>query len=68
MTDAGTLPLLGTSKHAVVYCMFPENHKYKREMWKYREADVEGLSIAIGDFPFEDILPQDINHATELYP
>ena len=27
---------------------------YKREMWKYSEA-------------FEDILPQDINHATELW-
>ena len=71
VTAAGTLPPLGTSKHAVVYCLCNRNvtreKPYKREIWKYQDADRDGLNMAIGDFPFDDILPDDINQATEIW-
>ena len=71
VTAAGTLPPLGTSKHAVVYCLCNRNvtreKPYKTEIWKYQDADRDGLNIAIGDFPFDDILPDDINQATEIW-
>ena len=73
VTEAGTLPPLGTSHHAVIYCVcnrtIKHNRPYTKEIWKYEETDSEGLNIAIGDFPFEDILhvPDDINHATEIW-
>ena len=43
------------------------NRPYTKEIWKYEEADSEGLNIAIGDFPLEDIVPDDINRATEIW-
>ena len=70
---SGTLPPIATSKHAVVYCICKKTHvhekPYTKEIWKYDEADIPGLNIAIGDFPFDDVLGEceDINHAAELW-
>jgi hypothetical protein len=71
--ESGTLPPIGTSKHAVVYCRSTKTRlcdkPYKKEIWKYHESDVEGLNVAIGEFPFEDVLSDytDINHIAELW-
>ena len=73
ITDSGTLPPIGTSKHSIVYCKTKKTRicekPYKKEIWKYHEADIEGLNIAIGDFPFADILDEsnDANHAAEIW-
>jgi len=71
VTNAGTLPPIGTSKHTVIYCettrIVPKMKQYKKEVWKYDQADKEGLNIAISDFPFEDILPEDVDEAVEIW-
>ena len=71
VTTAGTLPPIGTSKHAVVYCectkAITRDKPYSKEIWKYEDADREGLNIAIGDLPFDEILPDDIDEATEIW-
>ena len=71
VTNAGTLPPIGTSMHAVIYCettrIVPKMKPYKKEVWKYDRADKEGLNIAISDFPFDDILPEDVDEAVEIW-
>ena len=56
VTYCGILPPLGMSKHAIIYSVCSHQvtkiKSYKKEIWKYRQADIEGLNIAIGDFPF----------------
>ncbi len=71
--ESGTLPPLGTSKHAVVYCKstktITQEKPYTKGVWKYEDADVNGLNTAIGDFPFEDIFSdyEDIDRITESW-
>ncbi|KAK2143665.1 hypothetical protein LSH36_823g01024 [Paralvinella palmiformis] len=71
VTYCGILPPLGMSKHAIIYSVCSHQvtkiKSYKKEIWKYRQADIEGLNIAIGDFPFGEILPEDVNHAAEIW-
>ena len=71
VTECGTLPPLGTSLHAVVWCTFNQHvqkaQNYKKEIWKYGEGDIEGLNVAIGDFPFADILPQNPSQSAEIW-
>ena len=68
---SGTLPPFGTSHHSVVHCtcnlLMPKPTSHKKEIWKYREGDIEGLNAAIGDFPFDDILPDDTDEAAEIW-
>ena len=73
ITETGTLPPIGTSHHAVVYCCSSRTRSYEKpytvEMWKYEDGDIEGLNNAICDFPFEDILGdiEDIDYAAESW-
>jgi len=72
---AGTLPPIGTSKHAVVYCKMTKKHvrqkPYHMNVWKYEEADTEGLNVAISDMPFDDILEfeeiQNMDHTADVW-
>ena len=73
VTDVGTIPPIGTSKHAVIYCKCSRTRTrdkpYTKEIWKYQEADVDGINIAIEDFPFEDVLGdyEDVNQIAEIW-
>jgi exonuclease III len=73
VTESGILPPLGTSKHAVVYCKSTKTRRnekpYTKGIWKYQEADVDGLNIALGDFPFDEVLGEygDVNHLAEIW-
>ena len=70
-TNMGTIPPIVTSKHAVIYCKCSKTHTrdkpYTKEIWKYQEADVDDINIAIEDFPFEDGIGdyEDVNQITK---
>ena len=69
----GTIPPIGASKHAVIYCKCPRTRTrdkpYTKEIWNDQEADVDGINIAIEDFPFEDVLGdyEDVNQIAEIW-
>ena len=72
--EAGTMPPMGTSKHAVVYCKLGKTHSQQKpyciDIWKYDDADVEGLNIAFEDLPFEEMVnfeENDIDTTAELW-
>ena len=69
--NMGTLPPIGTSKHEVVFCEYArriyKEKPYKKEIWKYQDADIEGLNTVIAEFPWDDIMPDDINQAAEIW-
>ncbi len=71
VTMTGTLPPIGTTRHEVIFCetttVVPKLKPFKKEVWKYDQADREGLNIAIGDFPFEELLPNDPNQAVDIW-
>ncbi len=68
--ESGTLPPFSTSRHAVVHCtcnlIIPKVKDYKKEIWKYRDGDIDGLNTTIGDYPFEEVLPHNIDQAAEM--
>ena len=37
-----------------------------KEIWKYDDADQDHPNIAIGDFPFNKVLPDDVDEADEI--
>ena len=71
ISDSGTLPPMGTSRHSIIFCrtsnISSTKPKYYRDFWDYSRADFDGLNIAMSDIPWEAIEDEDISIMTSKW-